>query len=632
MNLHPALVVPFQLDRAKSFIGNFSYQSFGRLKPGVTLDQASADIVRMLPIVFDKFQPAAGATRKMFESARFGPNLRPLARDVIGDVASVLWVLMGTAGIVLLIACANVANLLLVRAGGRQHELAIRAALGAGTGAIARELLFESVTLGLFGGALGLGIARACIALLVYLEPARLPRLDEITIDLPVLLFAFAVSLASGILFGLVPVFKYAGPRIHDALRAGGRNASHGRERHRTRSALVVVQVALALVLLAGSGLMVRSFQAIRAVQPGFTNPAELLTCRVVLPTALMPDNDQVFRTQHDMLDKVRAIPGVVSAALVNSAPMTGDGSNDPIYPEDRPYLEGTLPPIRRYKFITPGYFQTMGNRIVAGRDFTWTDLVDRRDVVLLSENLAREIWGSAAAAVGKRVRENPTARWREVIGVSGDEYDSGADRKASTIVFWPIYTAELWGRPRQVRRSAVFVVRSHRTGTKAFLDEVRAAIWSVQRDIPIANVRTMREIYDRSMARTSFTLVLLAIAAGIALLLGLIGIYGVISYSVAQRTREIGIRIALGAENSAVRAMFVRHGLRLAAMGVAIGLAAAFALTRLMASLLYGVKPADPLTFGAVAVLLALAVLLASYIPARRATNVDPVEALRAD
>jgi predicted permease len=626
------LILPLQLNRGEAFIGNFSYQSLARLKPGVSISQASADVARMLPMMITKFKPAPGMNVQMIKDARIGPNLRPLKNDVVGDVGKVLWVLMGTVAIVLFIACANVANLLLVRAEGRRHELAIRAALGAGWPRIARELLFESVTIGLFGGALGAGLGYAAIQGLVATAPANLPRVEQISIDGTVLLFTLAISLLAGLLFGIVPVVKYAGAPLGSALRDGSRSVSDGRERHRARSVLVVVQVALALVLLISSGLMIRTLQALKGVRPGFTEPDQVLTLRVSLTDSQAPKPEQVVRTDNEILRRVAAVPGVTSAGLTNSVTMDGYTDNDPIFVEDHPYDESKIPPLRRFKFLVPGYFHTMGNPILVGRDFTWTDIYDMRSVVLVSENFAREYWGSVPAALGKRIRENPKAPWREIIGVAGVEYDDGVDAKPPAIVYWPMMLRDFWGQPVSVHRSMAFVIRSPRAGSSSFLKEVQSAVWSVQPDLPVANVRTLLQIYDRSMARTSFTLIMLSIAAAMALLLGIVGIYGVISYSVSQRTREIGIRMALGAPLETVRRMFVRHGMLLTGIGLVCGLVAALALTRLMSALLFGVSPMDPLTYLGVSVALGGAALLASYLPARRATVVDPVEALRAE
>jgi len=632
MSSRAALIAPLQIDRAKVFIGNFSYQAVARLKPGATLAQANADVARMLPMMLDKFPPAPGISLKMFQEARFGPLVRPLKADVVGDIAKVLWVLMATIGGVLFIACANVANLMLVRAEGRQQELAIRAALGAGWSRIARELLTESVALGLAGGALGVALAYAALKVLVAIGPANLPRLESISIDPAVLLFTLAISLVAGLLFGLIPVFKYAGPRLNAALRQGGRNSSDGRERHRARRALVVVQVALALVLLVGSGLMIRTVQALKHVPPGFTQPEQILTLHVSIPDAEVPKPEQATRTYNNILEKVAAIPGVTAVGLTNSVTMDGYDDNDPIFAADKSYGDGEVPPMRRYKFISPGYFKAMGNPLLVGRDLTWTDINETRPVVLVSEALARELWRDPAAALGKRIRENPKAPWREIVGVAGNERDDGADHKATTIVYWPMMVRNFWGFPLIAQRGQAFAIRSTRTGSASLLNEVRRAVWSVNPDLPIANVRTMLEVYDRSMARTAFTLVMLSVAAGMALLLGIVGIYGVISYAVSQRTREIGIRIALGAPQQSVRQLFVREGLMLTAIGVVCGLAAAAGLTRLMKALLFEVSPLDPTTYCAVSLVLAAAALLASYIPARRATTIEPVEALRTE
>jgi predicted permease len=632
MDRKAELILPLQLNEHESFVGNFSYQAIARLKPGVSMAQASQDVARMLPMMSRKFRMAPGISVEMFEHARIGPNLHALKEDVVGDVGKVLWVLMTTVGIVLLIACANVANLLLVRAEGRQQELAIRAALGAGWPQIARQLLFESLALGLMGGALGLGLAYAGLRVLVAAGPTNLPRLQEISIDAPVLLFSLVISVLAGLLFGLIPVFKYANPQLGTALREGGRALSEGRERHRTRSVLVVVQVALALVLLISSGLMIRTLVALKQVQPGFTRPGEVLTLRVSIPEAQVHEPDRVIRMYNDMVQRLRTVPGVVSVGLSNSITMDGSQDNDPVFAEDHSYAEGKLPPLRRFKFVGPDSFKTMGNPLLAGRDLTWTDTYEKRPVLLVSENLAREYWHEPAAALGKRVRENQKAPWREIIGVVGNERDDGVNKKAPTIVYWPMLVNNFWDQAVMVRRSQVFAIRSERAGSASFLKDIRQGVWSVNADIPIADVRTVKEIYDKSMARTSFTLVMLAIAGSMALLLGVVGIYGVISYSIVQRTREIGIRMALGAPQSTVRQMFVRHGVILAIIGVAFGLAAAMAEMRLMTALLFDVSPFDPATYGAVSIFLIGAAFLASYLPARRATAIDPVEALRAE
>ena len=628
----PDLILPQQFDRAKTKLGNFSYQALARLKPGVSLAQANADLARMIPMVNTKFPPPPGFSAKIFESARIAPNVRPLKRDVVGDLGKVLWVLMGSIGVVLLIACANVANLLLVRAEGRQHELAIRAALGAGSARIGREFLMESVFLGLAGGVAGLGLAYAALRLLAVIAPAFLPRIENITIDPLVLLFTLAISLVAGVLFGILPAIKYAGANVTGALRAGGRSLSQSREAHRARNTLVVLQMALAVVLLIGSGLMIRTFQALRQVQPGFTHPEELQTLAVFLPEAHIKEPERVIRTFQEIQRKISAVPGVNAVAFANSVPTDGNNSTDLLYAEDKDYKEGQLPPLRRFKFVAPGFFQTMQTRLIAGRDFTWTDTYDHRNVTIVSENMARELWRSPAGALGKRLREGMNDSWREIVGVVQDVHSDGADQKAPATVYWPMLMPKFWGNEMFVQRRAVFAIRGSRAGSDSLIKEVRQAVWSVDPDLPLESVRTMAEVYRGSMARSSFTLVMLAIAGGMALLLGIVGIYGVISYSVSQRTREIGIRIALGARETSLRAMVVRQGVWLAAGGVAIGILAAVALTRIMASFLFAVSPVDPITYVAVAAGLVAVAAAASYVPAYRASTVNPVDALRMD
>jgi predicted permease len=628
----PSLILPMRFNRGKTFLGNFSYHPLARLKTGVTIPQANADVGRMIPMVNAKFSPPPGFSVKLFEQAGIRPAVRPLIQDVVGELGKVLWVLMGSIAVVLLIACANVANLLLVRAEGRQQELAVRLALGASSSQIAGELLVESVLLGILGGVAGLGLAYAALRLLAAIGPAYLPRLDNITIDAPLLLFTLAISLAAGMLFGLIPVIKYATPRVAASLRGGGRTLSQSKERHRARNMLVVLQTALAVVLLIGCGLMIRTFQALRHVHPGFTGAAELETLRLEIPEAQIKEPERVVRMFQEILEKVKAIPGVTSAALSNSVPTDGNNSTDLLYAEDRVYAEGQLPPLRRFKFVAPGFFQTMGTRLVAGRDVTWTDLYDKREIALVSENLARELWRTPNAALGKRIREGMKDPWREVVGVVEDVRHDGADQKPPSTVYWPILMRNFWGGETWLRREVVYAIRSNRAGSESFLKEVRDAVWSVNPELPLARIRTMEEVFRASMARSSFALVMLAIAAGMALLLGTVGIYGVISYSVSQRTRELGIRIALGAPLGAVRAMVVRNGLFLTAIGLALGLGAAAALTRLMVSLLFEISRVDPPTYLAVSGGLLGAAAAASYFPAHRASTVDPVEALRAE
>ena len=626
-----ALLIPMQFDRAKTILGSYSYDGIARLKPGITLEEAKADVARLLPIVNRSFPPPPGFSVEMFESARIGPNLRTLKQHVVGDVGKVLWVLMGGLGLVLLIACANVANLLLVRAEGREQELAIRAALGASRLRIAAELFLDSLILALVSSGLGLALAYGALRVLVFLAPAGLPRLEEIGVDGTVVLFTLAISLVASLLFGSIPVLKYSGARLGTGLREGGRSMSESRQRHRARSGLVIAQVALALVLLISSGLMIRTFRALTSVDPGFVAPSLLQTFRVNIPDTQVKEPERVTRLQEEILHKIEAIPGVSSAGFSMSIPLDGNEWGDALFARDRTYSQSEIPLVR-YRFIAPGFFKTLGTPLVAGRDITWSDIYNKLPVAIVSEKVAREYWDDPSRAVGKQIRGNSKDDWREIVGVVGNTRDDGVEKAPPSSVYWPILAAHFEGNDMDVRRYVTYSIRSERAGSPSFMSEVQRAVWSVDPDLPLADVHTLDYLYRRSMARTSFTLVMLGLAGGMALLLGVVGLYGVIAYSVSQRRREIGIRMALGAQNRELKGMFVRHALVLAGVGVACGLAAAPALTRLMSSLLFGVKSADPATYAAVSVGLLATAALAGYLPARRAAGVNPVESLRAE
>ena len=628
------IVAPFQWDRSKTHLGNFSQRSVARLKPGVTMQQASADMARLLPVVLRSFPAPQGFSVSLFEKANIQPNLRPLKQDVVGNVGNVLWVLMGSIALVLLVACANVANLLLVRVEGRRQELAIRSALGAGWGRIATELLFESVVLGVAGSLIGLALAYAALRVLVSLAPTGLPRIHEIGIDIPVLLFTLGLALFTSLIIGAIPIVKYASASVNSALREGGRALSQSRERHRARKALVIVQVALALVLLICSGLMIRTFRALMQVNPGFSAPESLLNFRFYIPEAQIPENqpERVVHRQQEILDAMASIPGVSSVSIQSSVPMDGMDSNDVLFAQDHVYGEGELPPIRRFEFVSPGAFTTMGTHLIAGRDFTWSDNYDKHPVAVISENFAREYWRNANAAIGKRIRVANTDEWREIIGVVQDVHYDGVDQRAPSVVYWPLLMSRFEGQDQNLHRGIAFVVRSTRAGSQTLMNEVQKKVWSVNPDVPLANAATLGELYTKSMARTSFTLVMLCVAGGMALLLGIIGIYGVISYSVSQRTREIGIRMALGAQRGTLTAMFVRQGLWLTGIGAICGLGVAFITMRLMSSLLFNVSPVDPITYIAITAGVIVTSYVACYLPSRRAATVDPVDALRSE
>jgi predicted permease len=629
------LILPMRMNAAQPGAANFCCSSVARLKPGVTVADANADVDRMLPIYLDTYLRRIPGARA--DSLELRAAVRPLKEDVVGNIGQVLWPLLGSISLLLLIACANVANLLLIRAETRGAELALRTALGAGTGRLARGLMVESVTLSVIGGLIGVGLAYGGLRVLLAFPPANLPRLNEIAIDLPVLGFALGVSVVSGLLFGLVPILRVVGRRLSNltgAVRGGGRGASTGKNQYRSQNALVVVQVALALVLLVGSGLMIRSFQNLRSVEPGFADPATVQIVRVS-QAGQMPADARV-RMQEQILGRLAAIPGVTSAGYTSVLPMEGQSADTfPVAAEGETYAPGEFPTNHRMMAISPGLLRTLGTPLLAGRDVEWAELHEQRNVALVSEGFAREAWNTLDGAVGKRIDVGGDGSWLEVIGVVADVYHYGVDQPAPPTVYWPA-RQQLLLAPEMtyVPGSVVFALRSDRTATDSMSAEIRRAMAEVAPDLVITQVGTLAQVVrdHPSMARRSFSLALLGIAGAMALLLSIVGIYGVLTYAVVQRQREVGIRVALGAAPRSVKGLFVYRGMILSSIGIVVGAVVAAALTRLMSSLLFGVTPLDVATFVVAAAFLAGAALLASYVPARRAATIDPMETLRAE
>jgi predicted permease len=623
---------PLAFDPTHQRLAGFAYRGIGRLRPGVDIGKANADAGRLINVWMDSWSNGPGSDPHWYRQWQITPAFVPLKDSVVGSIHTVLWVIMATIAVVMLVACTNVANLLLVRADARQQELAVRSALGAGRWRIARELLLESLMLGLLGGAAAVAVAFAGLLLLIAIGPADLPRLSEIALDGRSLAFTLILSLLSSLLFGAIPVLRYA--RSGAGLVIGSmRTSSASREKQRGRNLLIVAQVAMSLVLLTGAVLMIRTFHAMHNVDPGFSDPASLQVMRISIPDKLPSDPQAVTRMQNNILDKLAAIPGVAATGFADAVPMSGEEPSwDMIQIEGKTYAGGNAP-MRLYNYTSPGYFHTAGTRLLAGRDFTWKEVYGFEPVGIVSDGLARELWGSPQAAIGKHFHEFASQPWFQVIGVVQDVHENGVDQVSPAIVYWP----SMMGDPSHpadigVRNSVFFVLRSTRAGSQTFISEIQQAVWSVNANLPVAEISTMREIYQDSMARTSFTLVMLAIAGSMALLLGIIGIYGVISYGVSQRTREIGIRLALGAQKSELKWMFVRSALTLTAVGVVIGMGAAAGVMQLLRSLLFNISPLDPITYITVPFVLAAAAALASYLPARRAASVDPVTALRAE
>jgi putative ABC transport system permease protein len=627
---YPAdIFYPRQPVRTAATFPSFDGRAVARVKPGVTLSDANADVARMIPILIEEYGRGT-----QFDSSQLRPRLRWLKETVVGDLDDTLWLLMGTIGLLLAIACANVANLVLARTETRRPELAVRTALGAGRAAIARAVFLESVVLGLAGGLAGLAVAYLSLPVLLSLGSADLPQIMTVAIDFNVLLVALGASVLATVGFAAFPMVTFASAKLHpaDSLRGGGRSTTEGRDSHRARHLLIAAQVALALVLLIGAGLMIRTFQTLRQVDPGFHEPEDVLTFQLTMPSAGPPAGapanaprpEHSVRIKQAIAERLAAVPGVQSAAFSafnDGLPLDGDGRSAGFVVEGRPAADERTTP-REIQYVSPQFFETLQTPLIAGRTFDWTDVYGDRRLALVSENMARAEWGSAAAAIGKRFGPGARGPWWEVIGVVKDVHHNGLSQPPPQMAIIKAVASE----------TASFVVRSDRVGTAGFLEELQRAVWSVNGALSLANVRTLGDMYRGSMARTSMTLMLLAITGTMALLLGLIGIYGVVNYSVSQRRREIGIRLALGAAQGEIRRMFVGRALVPVCIGVAIGLAAAAGLTRVMASQLFGVSPLDPLTHAAVALGLVTAAALASYLSAKRASALDPVTVLKGD
>jgi predicted permease len=614
------VIIPMRPVRARAYIGPVGERGIARLKDGVTLDEARADGRRMVSIMFETMPLAPWIPRARFDSVRLEPNFQPLKESFVGDLRDTVWVIMATISALLLIACANIANLLLVRAERRAHEIAVQAALGASRGTIARGLLLESTLLGLAGGAVGLLLARTTLPVLLALAASELPATIDVTIDSRVVVFALSISVAAGVLFGLLPVVRFAGPRTLTLIRDASRSHSTSRERHRARTSLVVAQVALALMLLVASGLMIRTFQSLRRVEPGFAAPGRVQIVRLSVPRDAASPIDRLARIQQDLQQRLSAIPGVATVAFASRLPLGASGPSGPFLLESRPDAAALEV---EFRYVSPGLFETLGTSVRAGRDFEWADHYGTRQVAIASASFARREWGSPAAAIGNRMRRSAREPWIEVIGVVDDVRHDGLERPAPDTVYLPLSESLA---TVAAPRTAYFFLRTDRAGTSALVADVSKAVSSVSDRIPIGGVQTLGDLYSSSIARTSLTLVLLAVIGSMALLLGVIGVYAVISSMVAQRMREIGIRMVFGAQYGSVTRMFLRQGLRPVIIGVTLGLGGAVALAHLMESLLFGVAPLDLTTYVTTSVALVGAALLTIYFPVRRAVRFEPM------
>jgi putative ABC transport system permease protein len=612
---------PATLAEKKSNRGTNYLKIIARLKDGVSVPQAEAQMNQIAAALAEQY-PA--------NDTNLTVKVVPLLEEQVRNLRSVLLILLGTVGFVLLIACANVANLSLARAAARTREFAIRTALGANRMRIVRQLLTESLVLALVGGALGVVFSIVGIGLLVRLAPASLPRINEVSVDRWVLGFTFGVSLLTGVIFGLVPALQVSKPDLNEALKEGSRGSSEG---HRTllRRGLVVLEIALSLVLLISAGLLIESIKRLTEVSPGF-DPAKSLAADVSFPFT-PPTRSVDFQTAAaqqassflaEARRKIAEIPGVRAVGAINSLPVTGrGGTNGDFNVEGKPPFNPGEEPVAEFCLVTPGYFESIGIPVIRGRTLTDADLTKKPEYALVNETFAKSFIGdpSIEDAIGKRVRALD-GEFHEVVGVVGDAKQWGLDRQASAEIYFSFSQLSLG-------QEATLVIRSD-NDPSALTVSVRNAIGEVSHDAPVTRVRTMTKIVDDSIASSKFNMILMTIFAGVALVMAAIGLYGVIAYSVSQQIHEIGIRMALGASRSSVLSLVLKNGMLLALVGVGLGVAAALVLTRLIASLLYGVSPTDPVTFGAIALLLTGVALVACFVPALRATRVDPMVALR--
>jgi putative ABC transport system permease protein len=588
-------------------------QAVGRLRPGVTLQQAQADMGTIASQLQQQYPEINDG---------YGVKLVQLHEQIVGKIRPSLVILLGAVAFVLLIACANVANLLLARAATREREIAIRAALGAGRMRLIRQLLTEGTILSIVAGVLGTLIALLGVNGLVALAPEDIPRLNQVNIDGRVLGFTLCVTLLTGLIFGLMPALQSSKPDLNETLKEGGRTSVGGVRAGRVRNLLVVAEVALSFVLLIGAGLLIRSFLELQKFDLGF-NPDRILTMQLQLAGTKYRERPRVAEFYKDLLQRVSSIPGVQSAGAATNIflPKITGSSNFSI--EGRP----DLPPSERIEVpidvVTPNYFQVMGIPLLKGRFFNDSDTPEALRTVIINQRMANQFWPNEDP-IGKRFKYGSGASdspWNTIVGVVADMRRTGYDDEVRPETFLPHSQSPAGGMTLVVRTSSDPI---------SFVGSVRSAVWSIDKDQPIFNIKTMDEMLDNMIAQRRLNMLLLGIFAAIALIMSAVGIYGVMAYSVSQRTHEIGIRMALGAQQGQVLKMIVRQGMRLAFVGVLIGLVAAFALTRLMSSLLYGVSSTDPATFAVISILLIGVALLSSYIPARRAMRVDPIVALR--
>ncbi len=627
------LVLPFEIDHSRLFVGNIGFGAVARLQETVSLEQARAELQQLLPTAWTRFPGGPIATQEHIEA--FSVQVTPYKERLVGDTASVLWVLLGGVGLVLLVACANVANLLLVRAFEQRNEMALRTAIGASGLRVRWEMFKEVLLLSLAGGLGGIALGAAGLRGLTALAPAEVPRLGEAALSPRVLLFVLTLTLISAAIAGVAPLLRMGS--VGRAVRLAGNRIASNKGSQAFRSGVAVLQIAVVLVLLVASGLMLRSFRELRGVEPGFGAPEEVLTLQLHIPAEQIPDHESVARQFEAIAHRLEEIPGVDAVTVGSAIPLDGNNNVNTLYTESSRGSDRAV--IERHKWIGGGFFRALQIPLLAGEELSWQDVRSGRPVVVVSASLARKYWGSAGAALGQKVAARPEPPfYYEIVGVAADVRDDGVSQESPAMVYWPLAPRAFWKgtgeEDRFVWRSQSFAIRYGRAQDPHFLRQVQNAIWEVNPSLALRRTASLERLAqsDPSVAGTLFITQLLTLASGIALLLGVIGVYGLISSSVAQQAQELGIRMAFGASAGDVRSMVLKRGLTLCALGLPLGLGLSLGLQVALGHLLFGVRGNDPATLAVASAGLLAVVLAASYFPARRAAAIDPIRVIRAD
>ena len=604
-------------------VGNFGWSAVGRLKPGVRPDQAAANLEPLVARAMTDFIQSDNY-RAFLKEGKYRPVVTDMKEDIVGDVREPIWILLGTVGILMLVACGNVANLCLVRGEARQRELAVRSALGGSRGGLVRKLLVEALALSAVGTALGVLLAWLALPVLLRAAPPTIPRLSEIRLDGAVLLFATLIAVVSSLIFGLVPAIRYTRPVMLTMLRHGGRGATDHPERQRGRQVLVIAQTAMALVLLVGSGLLARSFARLIAIDQGF-DPANVMTFRVALPQTAYPDGRDAVNFARQLVERLAQLPGAESAGAASEIPLAASTSGTSFEFEGQALAPGQMPPIVHFSAVAPGFFRTLGIQQLRGSDFDSGDLRDGVRNIIVNEATAEKYW-PGQDPIGRRLRgARQDEPWSVVKGVVADVRYDGVRAAPRPMIYFPLNATA-----NRAPRTLMYAVRGPDVTRQA--DLVRQAVWSLNPDLPLASVRSMDDVVSQSMIQFTFTMFALGLAAAITLVLGAIGLYGVLSYAVSLRTREIGVRLALGAPPARVKRAIILNAAAIMSVGLVVGALAAAWLTRYLRGQLYETRPLDPVTFAVMAAVLFVVGLLAAYLPARKAASVSPMEAMRTE